>query len=119
MNYDCVVIFHKTTSLTPYFCANEHKLVGHLNIEDRDYEKRYDRIADRYTREQDVRLVLLVRYDYNTDNHKVKTYCKINCPISPLPVKGEFEAPSFNAVKFFLTENGWTETECLISDLLK
>lgn len=115
MNYDCVFVFHKMTSLASYFASNERKLTGHLNMTDQNYERRYDSIADRYTKEQDVRLILLVRYERNA----TRTICKINCPVSPLPVKGEFEAPSLNAVKYFLIENGWTESEALHSCLLE
>lgn len=119
MTYDCVVVFHKMTTLTSYFAANEHKLIGHLDINDHNYEARYDRIADRYTAEQDVRLLLLVRHEYNPETHKFKTICKINCPVNPLPVKDEFTAASVNAVKNFLLLDGWTETESICANMLK
>ena len=35
---------------------------------------------------------------------------KINCPVNPLPVKGEFYPAGKNAVLHFLRKNGW---ECV------
>ena len=120
MNYDCVVVFHKMTNLASYFAANENKLVGHLNIDDRNYEAHYDNIADRYTEQQrNVRLILLVRYERDQTTGKLKTMCRIRCPINPFPVKGEFEAPSLNAVKYSLINLGWVETEAIAGFMLK
>lgn len=56
---------------------------------------------DMYSRERNVQLVLWVRYD------KCDTYCKISCPINPLPTKGEFKAASLSAVCKFLQDDGW------------
>ena len=57
---------------------------------------------DMYARERDIQLVLWVRYDNNND-----TYCKISCPINPLPIKGEFKAASLSSICEFLQDNGW------------
>ena len=120
MKYDCVLVFHKMSNLASYFAANEHKLVGHLNIDDRNYEACYDNIANRYAEhERLVRLILLVRYERDQNTGKFKTMCRIRCPINPFPVKGEFEAPSMNAVKYSLINLGWVETEAIAGFMLE
>ena len=58
-----------------------------------------------YSVPRDIQLILLIRYENN------KTYAKIKCPINPLPVRGEFEAPSFTAITDFLVNNDWTLKE--------
>lgn len=60
-----------------------------------------------YARERDVQLILLVRYEEG------KCICRIKCPISPLPIKGEFETPSVSAVSHTLQTMGWTYKEKL------
>ena len=60
-----------------------------------------------YARERDVQLILLVRYEEG------KCICHIKCPINPLPIKGEFEAPSIGAVSHTLQTMGWTYKEKL------
>ena len=66
-----------------------------------------------------MRLILLVRYERNPLNNRMRIICKIHCPVNPLPVRGEFETPSLNAVVDFLKKNGWRETESLTNNLLK
>ena len=66
-----------------------------------------------YARERDVQLILLVRYDEG------KCICRIKCPISPLPIKGEFEAPSIGAVSHTLQTMGWTYKEKLPLDMFR
>ena len=119
MEYNCMLVFHKVTSLASYFLANKHKLVGHLSSADSNYETRYNRIAERYTKMQDVRLILLCRHDYDVATKRMRTFCKIKCPVSPLPVVGEFEVPSIQAIKMFLLCDGWKETELITADLTK
>lgn len=115
MDYNCAVVFHKKTNLMPYFEANvnptEPRFGGNM-----EYSERYAQIERRYGKERDVRLILLVRFERE---HNVRTICKIHCPVSPLPVKGEFEAPSVRAITDFLTNNGWHKTEVLARHLLK
>lgn len=55
-----------------------------------------------YEKEREISLFLMVRY---VDGNRCM--CKIKCPINPLPIKGEFEAPSLGAVERFLSQNGW------------
>ena len=66
-----------------------------------------------YARERDVQLILLVRYE------KGKCICRIQCPINPLPIKGEFEAPSIGAVSHTLQTMGWTYKEKLPLDMFR
>lgn len=55
-----------------------------------------------YNKEREISLFLMVRYIEGN-----RCMCKIKCPISPLPIKGEFEAPSVSAVERFLCRDGW------------
>lgn len=61
-----------------------------------------------YKKERDVRLVVTERI--TTDG---RIFCRINCPINPLPVKGEFEIPSWSALKRFLASQGWKQHEVI------
>lgn len=69
-----------------------------------------DRMApmEYYSKERDVRLVVTERI--TTDG---RIFCRINCPINPLPVKGEFEIPNWSAFKRFLVSQGWKQHEVL------
>lgn len=107
MKYDVVLVFHKTTNLMPFFEGKSEALTGYIRQDDPMCNERKARIEKRYSDPRNVRLLLLVRYDGPF------TFCKIKCPINPLPVKGEFAAPSLNAVKYFLMDNGWAETEAI------
>lgn len=66
-----------------------------------------------YSKEQDVRLVVTERI---TEDGRI--FCRINCPINPLPVKGEFEIPSWGTLKRFLEANGWKQHEVIDSRFL-
>lgn len=61
-----------------------------------------------YTKRRDVRLVVTERI---TDDGRI--FVRINCPVNPLPVKGEFEIPTWGALKGFLTSNGWKQHEVI------
>lgn len=61
-----------------------------------------------YSKERDVRLVVTERI---TEDGRI--FCRINCPINPLPVKGEFEIPSWNALRCFLVVQGWKQHEVI------
>ena len=63
-----------------------------------------------YAQERDVQLILLVRHETVRDDYGdnvAKCYCKIKCPINPLPIKGEFEAVTAAAVGNLLKSLGW------------
>lgn len=111
MKYDCVMLFKKWTSLESYFDSHESKFYC-------DPEKR-DTIRANYAKERLVNLVLLIRNEYDHTTGKCHVFCKINCPINPLPVKGEFEVPSVNAVEHFLLDAGWTKTDVMSKRLFE
>ena len=67
-----------------------------------------------YSKEQDVRLVVTERI--TKDN---RIFCRINCPINPLPVKGEFEVPSWAVLKRFLVSQGWKQHEVIDGRFLR
>ena len=92
--YTCAIIFTKKTDLIDYLYTNKvlnRKLSGV--------------VSDGYERQcaekRDIQLILLTRNEGN------KLMCRIRCPINPLPVKGEFEAPRLSVIEKFLFENGW------------
>lgn len=92
--YPVVKIFTKKGNLTDYLMT----------------EKIYDGMFDgdprpitreNYAREREIQLILLKRFD------GTKQYCKIKCPVNPLPVKGEFEVPRGATIEKWLMQNGW------------
>lgn len=62
-----------------------------------------------YAEEREIQLLLLVRHDYDSG----KIFCRIKCPVNPLPVKGEFEVPNLSAVRDFLILNGWSRKQII------
>lgn len=107
-NYTYAIIFTKRTDLMswfngkyPYVSEDYNKSVGF-----RQFKKDCARVRD-------VQLILLVRYE---PGH---TYCKIKCPVNPLPFRGEFEPVSLKHITKLLQNEGWEiKTELPIS-LLK
>lgn len=91
--YQVVTIYKKRSNLLAYYeqdaATNQHLPKAH------------------YEKERNVCLKLMTRREGS------KLFCKIKCPINPLPVKGEFEAPNFNVLRRFLQANGWTECESI------
>jgi len=69
-----------------------------------------ERLIQAYTREREIQLMALFRFE-NHNGEAPKVFCKIKCPVNPLPVKGEFEAPSVKAIDQFLKGNGWNFKE--------
>lgn len=96
MDRKVIVTFVKHTDLVEFHRHN------HTQYEDTAAPMEY------YTKERTVRLVVTERI--TEDGH---IFCRINCPINPLPVKGEFEIPSWGALKRFLEANGWKQYECI------
>lgn len=88
--YHTALIFTKRDNLVKYFW-------GKSALSNQEY----------YAKEREVQLILLSRYE------KGKCICCIKCPINPLPIKGEFEAPSISAVSHTLQTMGWTYKEKL------
>ena len=104
--YSMAIIFTKRDNLLKWFSAND----GFWALG----TKAYQRARDVHAEEREVRLILLVRF-----NEKGKPICRIKCPINPLPIKGEFEAPTVGAVSHTLETMGWTYKEKLPLGLFK
>ena len=96
--YTTVTIFTKKGNLLPYYNSNNN--IGCCNSA-REY----------YSKEREIQLALATRHERTTK--ETKLMCKISCPVNPLPVRGEFEAPSFGAICAFLQSNGWTKRETI------
>lgn len=91
--YTQAIIFTKRTSMREY-CTG--KVTQRVNTTDG-----YKRMCEYYARERDVQLLAMFRWENG------KCFCRIKCPINPLPVKGEFETPSSGVVCSFIKSNGW------------
>ena len=104
--YSIAYLFTKHTNLLQWFDTKYH----------RELEKHslgFDQLRQSYATPRDVQLILLVRYEDN------KVYCKIKCPINPLPICGEFEAPSVTNVIQFLQKENWVQQQKLPVSLFK
>lgn len=100
MDKKVVVTFIKRTDLTEF--------QRHTNVHpDLQAPNAY------YTTKRDVRLVVTERI---TEDGRI--FCRINCPINPLPVKGEFEIPTWGALSRFLKSQGWKQHEVIDSRFL-
>lgn len=104
--YSMAIIFTKRDNLLKWFSANDGFWALGTNA--------YQRARAVHAEEREVRLILLVRF-----NEKGKPICRIKCPINPLPIKGEFEAPTVGAVSHTLETMGWTYKEKLPLGLFK
>lgn len=91
--YSMVHIYTKRTNLSAYMSG---KVVARYT------DNQYQALRDYYAKERDVKLIAMFRWEHN------KCFCKIKCPINPLPVKGEFEIPTIGAVDQFIKANGWS-----------
>ena len=103
--YGMAIIFTKRDNLSKWFNANCSKFIVDGNME---YSEHFVRAEKYYAQERIVKLILLVRF-----NEKGKPICRIKCPINPLPIKGEFEAPTVGVVSHTLETMGWTYKEKL------
>ena len=103
VKYSTAYVLHKYTNLLPWFSSN----VKEPSLKS-DGHHVWERMKEDYAKPRDIRLILLVRYEGNNE-----CYCKIRCPINPLPVKGEFNAPSINCVINFLRKDGWETMQTL------
>ena len=90
--YTMVCIYTKNGNLLPYF---DHKLMINVTKEEAESMRKY------YAREMEIQLIAMFRWENG------KCFCKIKCPINPLPVKGEFEVPSTGVLNGFLVKEGW------------
>ena len=93
--YITAIIFTKNGNLNDFLYTN--KELSHWT----DFTPT-ERAKEYYGKEREIQLILLTRYEGN------KLFCKIKCPVNPLPIKGEFEVPSYKAIYDFLVSNGWS-----------
>ena len=92
--YNCATIFTKKGNLSDFLYTEKvmsRYTMGNPNEVVRDF----------YAREREIELILLSR------NDKGKVFCKIKCPVNPLPIKGEFDVPHFSVIQNWLYANGW------------
>ena len=97
--YDNITIFTKAGTLVPYLEHTKH--ISAVTENGRKY----------YEREREIQLVLATRHERTTKGTKLM--CKISCPVNPLPVRGEFEAPSFGVIYEWLLSQGWIAKETI------
>lgn len=97
--YTVACIYTKRTNLLDYFIKKQPM----FNTTKEEYEK----LRKYYAKEKDIELIAMFRWAEG------KCFCKIKCPINPMPVKGEFEVVSYNDVGRFLSQNGWSFKEKL------
>lgn len=105
--YHTAYIYTKRDNLSKWFNANRSRFIVDGDLE---YSFDFYKAEDFYAQERDVQLILLVRHETVQDAHGdtvTKCYCKIKCPINPLPIKGEFEAVTAAAVDKLLKSLGW------------
>lgn len=97
--YQQVYIFTKRTTMRE-FCDTD-RVLGRAAS-----QLHADRLVEFYAREREVQLICMFRWERTTKG--TKCFCKIKCPINPLPVRGEFETPgSTTPVIDFLKANRW------------
>lgn len=113
-NYDGAIIFTKYTDLLPWF----HAKYGCGPFGNEPAGKLLTQREKHFARERQVQLMLLFRFERG-DNSTKRTICKIRCPISPLPIKGEFEVVSLAQITTLLYGFGWTVDKRIDTKLLK
>lgn len=91
--YTSAFIFTKRTNLSAYCNNKVYCKCGS--------DTGFEAMRKYYAKERDVQLIALFRYEQG------KCFCKIKCPINPLPIKGEFETLSAHVLSEFLIKEGW------------
>ena len=99
MKYRIAWIFTKKGNLLPWLYSKGEPISDH--------------IEKMYAREREIQLILLIR---NESGH---IYCRIKCPVSPLPIKGEFEVPCMSAIYDFLLRDGWVRKQCISASIFE
>lgn len=97
--YHTAIIYTKRTNLMPWLQSNYPKFDTHGIAEQAQL------IRERYSKDRDVQLILLVRHEDG------KCICRIKCPINPLPIKGEFQCVSTGEMSKLLKSMWWTYKE--------
>lgn len=103
--YHTAIIYTKHTNLMPWLQSNYPKFGTHGIAEQAQL------IRERYSKDRDVQLILLVRHEDG------KCICRIKCPINPLPIKGEFQCVSTGEMSKLLKSMGWTYKEKIHSGM--
>ena len=105
--YHTAIIYTKHTNLMPWLQSNYTKFGTHGTTE------QALRIRERYSKDRDVQLIILVRHEDG------KCICRIKCPINPLPIKGEFQCVSTGEMSKLLKSMGWTYKEKVHSGMFR
>lgn len=105
--YHTAIIYTKHTNLMPWLQSRYEMFGTHGTTE------QAQRIREMYSKDRDVQLILLVRYEEG------KCICRIKCPINPLPIKGEFQCVSTSKMTWLLASMGWTYKEKIHSAMFK
>lgn len=111
-NYTSAIIFTKHTDMMPWFEGKYHNVPSNYGT-----SVGFNQFKNSCEKLRDIQLILLVRYEYPMDGTRI--YCKIKCPVNPLPIKGEFEAASLKQLIKLLEHEGWTMKQNLPISLLK
>lgn len=111
MQYDRVLVYTKKGNLLSYLRTDKvMRSCPKANVEGLE---RY------YGEERNIQLVAKIRWESNGQYGKEKCICKIQCPVNPLPVKGEFELPCLDSLRMFLKANGWELKQDMCSGWFK
>ena len=94
MVYSHIYTYTKHTNLMPFAEVKAIKSGKPISSLGRKY----------YEANRDVKMNVYVRFSGNN------VYCRVQCPINPLPVTGEFAVPKLCVLQDFLSANGWKET---------
>lgn len=93
---DSIFTFVKNTNLSKWFetaiPCNDHPSFEHER--------------QQYAKERPVHLVVQACFKDGA------TYCRIKCPVNPLPTKGWFQTPNINVLKNHLVSIGWELVCC-------
>lgn len=101
MKYDRILIYTKKGNLMSYLTTDKVACsFRNANAE---------RLTAYYGREREIQLIACIRWEER------RCFCKIKCPVNPLPVKGEFEVPSLYSLRNFLKANGWEQKHDMYS----
>jgi hypothetical protein len=65
------------------------------------YESKLVKAGPYALAEREIQCVVLFRWDKNN------LFCRIKCPENPLPIKGEFQAPSLKVIAQWFINNEW------------
>lgn len=112
INYTSAILFTKHTNMMPWFEGKYHNAPSSYGS-----SVGFNQFKNSCSKPREVQLILLVRYEYPMGG--AHTYCKIKCPINPLPIKGEFEVVSLRHLIKVLEREGWTQKQILPISLLK